>query len=594
MRKRIGLGFLLAITAVSARAEDKPVKVELPIPSNALAAVQLKGVASVRERLEKFLAAAAPEQSKIALESLVSFLDEGLAGRDAKLLPRDARTYLIVHDVDWAAKTGTWSLALPMADYKLFRTKFLTADERKSIHSLGDNIDEIEFRGQPTYLIDLTKRGYVAVTFDKPTAEALAEKPKLLTTADVGPQGTDVFLESDLGAFVNLREVNERYGKSLASFRSLAIGLLQQGGFGFLPKLDRRQLAVARLVVDGLFQTGQDGHGFALGISFAESGLILRTDLRFKTESESASVLAKEKPSKLASMEELNSGQIVYKVGSWSPPVAAIVQGLAPDYAAAADDDRTADAVKKFANLSAKATWSSASSGVGSGILVATIEDPAALAAAHVKVLKNPSAGGAYRNVPLKEAPTIKVDEQMYGGFTLSRALLNVDFKVATATIADETLREATIESMKRFVQEKTAIWFGHDGERYVEITSANWDDARGFLDTYRSKLIPLSADVRFQELRKLLPAEASQLVVVDLRKGLVGFAAYAQAVLGALPAFPGVEIPEFKPAPAGPPEYAGAALVLRPAGIGAVVVVPIDSAKLIAGVLAPPVVKAP
>ncbi len=588
----IALGFWYA--TASAQLKPAPAKPELPIPANALFAVQIRGIGTAREKLEKFVTSVAPDRAKGLLEGLTNFLTEAMTGRDAAAIDAAGTVFAVVHDFDLKAMTATYSLMLPCKDYKLFRTKFLTVAERKSLTSAGDLVDELEFQNRPAFAIDLTKSGYVAIAFDKPTAEFLSEKYPRLKVADLGEAGASVFLGTDLAVFVNLREVHERYGKALNSYRLLLAGLLRNGGLGVIPKLDKRQLAVARLAVDGLFQALEDGQAIALGVAFDDAGVTLRADVSFRPETDTAKLLAEEKPRKLEQLLELPANQTTFTAGAWSPRVGSFANRLAPEYTPQPDDDRAWAAAEKFADLSAKTVWCSASSGVGSGLQATTPPDPAALASAHLKLLKNLAAGSAYKNLPLKESPTIKEGEQQHAGFTLSRVVLKVDFEAATANIADETVREAAIQSMKRIVQETTTIWFGHDGRRYVEITSVDWDAARGFLDTYREKKIPLGQDPDLLELRKRLPAEATQIAVVEVRKGLVGLSSYSRAVIGAMPAFPGLEIPEIKTVPPGRDTFAGAALVLRPGGIGAVVVVPMSSAKVAANALMPPTPKAP
>ena len=169
----------------------------------------------------------------------------------------------------------------------------------------------------------------------------------------------------------------------------------------------------------------------------------------------------------------------------------------------------------------------------------------------------------------------------------MARASLVLDLEASAGNIPDENLRQATIESMKRLVSERTTYWFGTDGKRYVQVSGKDWDAARKLLDAYLDGKETVGSDEAFQAVRKQLPAEASQVVIADVGRMLGSFGDYMKAIVEALPAFPGLNLSELKPA-RGEPTYAGVAVVLKSGSVGVTVAIPPAAVKTGRIVLAP------
>jgi hypothetical protein len=261
---------------------------------------------------------------------------------------------------------------------------------------------------------------------------------------------------------------------------------------------------------------------------------------------------------------------------------------LSREFAAGEDEDRAVQAIGRYADLLAGSEgWLSAGSGPRGSLQVLSPKEPAKLAEAHVKVLRNLPEAGWYQNIVLKEKPEVREVEQTHRGFELSRASLVLDLEASAGNIPDENIRKATIESMRRLVSERTTYWFGTDGKRYVQVSGKDWDAARRLLDAYLDGKESIESDEAFQAVRKQLPAEANQVIVTEVGRTLGSFGEYMKAIVDALPAFPGLDLAELKPA-RGEPTYAGVAVVLKPGSVGATVAVPSAAVKAGRAVLAP------
>jgi hypothetical protein len=562
-----------------------PAKVELPVPARSLVVVQVNGIGTARERLTKFLEAALPDLAAKANKSLDAFLKDQLDGRDLAALTPDGRAYLVLTGFDGVLQgEAAAAVLLPTADYKTFREKFLTADERNSFEIGRGGVNRIESSGRPVYLVHLGKSGHVVATADQEVAELFAGKFEPLTGAKIGEAVAPVVLGSDVSVYVNLAEINDRYGDQLFQFRGLFQGLLQQGGMG----LDKRQVEQARVVYGALFQAVEDGTGLALGVEFRPEGLLIRAEVAFGKGTESARLFAAERPAPLDRLGALPKGEALYTAGRLSPELAKAMATLSREFAAGEDEDRAVQAIGRYTDLLTGAEgWLSAGSGPRGSLQVLTAKDPAKLTEAHLKVLRNLPEAGWYQNIVLKEKPEVRESERTHRGFELSRATLVLDLEASIGNIPDENLRNAAIESMRRLVSERTTYWFGTDGQRYVQVSCKDWDAARRLLDAYLDGKETIASDEAFQAVRKQLPVEANQVVVAEVGRTLGSFGDYMKAIVEALPAFPGLDLTELRPA-RGEPTYAGVAVVLKPGSVGATVVVPSAAVRTGRTVLAP------
>jgi hypothetical protein len=352
--------------------------------------------------------------------------------------------------------------------------------------------------------------------------------------------------------------------------------------------LDKRQVEQARVVYEALFQAVEDGTGLALGVEFRPEGLLVRAEAAFGKDTASGKLFAAERPAPLDRLGTLPGGEALYTAGRFSPELAKSVVTFSREFAAGEDEERAVQSIERYAELLAGVEgWLSAGSGPRGSLQVMTPKEPAKLAEAHAKALRNLPEAGGYQNVVLKEKPEVREAEQTHRGFELTRAALVLDLEASAGNIPDENLRRATIESMKRLVSERTTYWFGTDGKQYVQVSGKDWDAARRLLDAYLDGKETIGSDAAFQTVRKQLPAEASQIVIADVGRMLGSFGDYMKAIMDALPAFPGLDLTELKPA-RGAPTYAGVAVVLKPGSVGATVVIPSAAVTTGRTVLAP------
>jgi hypothetical protein len=577
----LSAGYVAAAPAPAGKPAD------LPVPADALVVVQVNGVGAVKDRVGKFLAAALPDQAAEWTKGFEAGLRKVLLDRDLSAVAPDARVYAVVTSFQLGADAEPFTLLLPAADYKGFKDKFLTADERKAVIK-GKAADEVDLNGKVAYLMDMTAKGYVAVTHDARAAETFAGKYDPLTSAAMGDGPAAIFHRSDAAVFVNLDRINETFGEQIRGFRALIDGLLQQGGGGLVPGFDKQQLEAAKVVYDGVFQAVEDGKGLTIGAEVRPDGLVIRAEAAFAPDTPSAKFLSDERPAPLDRLAGLPKGQAVYSASRSDPAIGKAMQNLSREFTAPDEDEAAKAAVARYAELAtAGGDWVASTAEVGTGLTVSLPPDPAKLTDAYLAVLKALPAAGSYQNVPLKDRPAVAEKDQTHGGFTLHRATITLDFDKAVEKVPDENVRKATVESMKRLVAEKTTHWFGTDGKRFVQVSGKDWDAAKGQLDAYLAGTETVGGDPGFRAVRKELPADVSRLYVFEAGQAVVGLGGYLRGVMEAMPAFPGgLEVPEAKAVKGATPRYAGAAVVLKPGAVGLTAYVPAAAVEAGAKVL--------
>lgn len=567
-------------TAAPLPAQPEPVPTTLPVPADTLALGQLNGLAATRDRLVKFVEVAAPDQLETFKKRYLQAQTDLFEGKDVTVLSGERRVYLALMGLEWLTQGGPkhYALLLPAKDYKTFCQKFLTAEERKSLeHGVGV-VDQIQGDNGATYLVPLEKSGYVVMTPHKPTAERFAEKFTPLTRTLLGDDTADLLLKSDVATWINFPAILERYKMQYETLKKLVLGALQQGAFG----LDERQRQITFWIMKGLLQAIEDCHGFTLGATVETKGITIRSRIDFRPETVLTQELKGERPQRFEQIGKLPAGQATYTASCTSPGLSTFLERLNPEFLPAPNDDKSLLAIEAYQKIvNSVGGWNTVSSGPTAGVQIATHPEPAKLTAAHRKVLRTLSQDALYQNIPVKEAPTLKEAEQTHAGFTFDRVTIKLDFEQATKTIMDENLRKATIESMKRLLAEKTTYWYGDDGKRFVQVNAPDWESAQKLLTTTLEEKAPIGSDKTFMKVMQALPTDSTRIAVMELNRGLLTLDGYLQSVIGSLPAFPGVEIPEAKAAQGVPIAYAGAALTLRRGSIEALLFLPTETVAL-------------
>ncbi len=578
---RFALPLLFAVVglspAVAAPVPAGPVPkqlVELPVAADSMLVLHLNGIDRTRERLGKMLAGVDADFAKSTAKLLEEKIIETLDGRDLKGIDGTGRVFVAVGDVaQLNGPDGPVAVCLPVADYKVFREKFLTGPERKSFQAGKNGVDEFEAAGDDTATFLVNKDGYVTVTQNKPMAEHYAGKFDKLTVKALG-RTSDALLGADVSVYLNLEQVNATYGDQIKQGRQLINLLLAQGGMGF----DKQQLEVAKEMLQGLFQIVEDGRGLVIGVELRPEGAALRFDARFAPDTDTGKLVAAEKPTALAALGDLPKGMMSYAATKWKLNLSKLFQ----EFVAAPDEEKSAEAIEALGKLLAEGgtDTAAANADLRTALALKTVADADKTSAAMLRVMKGLTGGASYSNVLIKGRPDVTEAAEKHKGFTLHRAELKMDFEATAEKIPNEAQREAAIASMKRLAPEKLVQWFGSDGKRFVAVTAPDWATAKALLDGAVDKKATAAGDAAFAATRKQLPAEAGTITLFDAVKGLSFVGEYLEGLGGAIPGLP-IDLPKIGKVK-GDPVYLGFAVGLNGDTARVDVFVPVGAVKLV------------
>ncbi len=577
---------LLASTAIAAPGDKRtPAENLLAMaPEKAMVVVQVSGIETARERLNATIAKAlpdlAPKAAKAIAEGLESLFDE----RDVKVLRGDAPVLFAISSFEGITDGGSLTLLLPTKNVDDFKKGFLHEKERTSLKKDGDletlTFDDLEV---PFFLVPI--KGYVVLTAEKELAGRYA-KGEVKGPTGISKETAQAFDSADLAAFVNVKEVNAKYGDQLQQFKGIAEALLKDGAQG----INKSQMEQLKSVMDAAFQVLQDGSAGVLAVDFRPEGLRIKGLAQFAEKSATGEALAKHKPGPLTELGTLPVGQIAYSASILSLGSSQSAGMMAGAFSADDEEPAAKEAIAKLlGNLRGRDHGLVLNAGgmmSATGLELTRSKDATGIAADRLKVLQTITKTGTFMNVPLKEKPTIKEKAEKVGAFELHAVTVKFDLEKATADLPEEA-KEVTRTSIKRTLGgEEIKFWFGTDGKTVLQVSGADWVAAKALAEAGLATGKSIGTDEAFQATRKQLPADASMLTILDTgRTAYAIFDLVKESVKG-IPGFP-LQLPDVKE-PMGTAAYVGIAVVLKPGHGGFEFFVPTAAVAQIRKLLGP------
>jgi hypothetical protein len=543
------------------------------LPPRAIAVVQVHGVERVQERLGKLLQTAVPDKAEQASRAVRDGVAEALQGRDLKALRGDGRLLIAISDLEKLPDDATLTFLFPIKDVDGFKQAFLTDDERKSLKKDGD-LETLrwEDREAPFYLVPI--KGYVVVSSDQETAKKYAAGEIGGVARQISSETARTFLDADIALFINVREVNARYGEQLKQFKGVA-DLFLKGDT--VQGVSKAQVDQIKTVIDAAFQVVEDGTAAVLGIELRPDGAKLRGLAQFAEKSSTFAALQKYKPSALPQLGTLPVGQTSYSASALnvggSKSAALLMGSLTADDEDPAAKETIQGLLRDLGALDRGVTLTAGQMMGGRGLEVMESKDAARIVDGRLKLLRAITRTGSFANVPLAQKPEVKDKAQTVGGFTLHSASLKFDFDRAVAELPEES-REMTRASMQRAMGgDMQNLWFGTDGQAVLQVTAKDWPEAKTLVEAYLNRDRDLDKNEAYQFTRKQLPGEATVLIALDAAQTVYSLFGMAKETAGAVPGLP-IQLPDLK-APDGKAAYLGIALVLKPGHGGFEVFIP-------------------
>jgi hypothetical protein len=543
--------------------KDKP----LPYPAKAHVVFSINGYDRIRDRLSHLLTTALPDDAVNIHRSVNNQIERFLEGRKLTALRKDARIYVVFHDLE-SVFEGTPSLAVlvPVTSHQEFLDSFLTDLERRTLDTAGDGVGAIK-SGQfgeemSLFLVDLKQ--YIAIALDRHTAEGYAGKYTGATTEMLGSDLAETFLKADLALLINLEQINQQFGEQIRAFRGLTEFALQQAAQeGILPGFGKQQVDAIKKLLQGAFQGLEDCQAAVLGVELHREGIQVRLQARFMENSPSAKWVSSESSKRVTELGKLPAGLGHYTQWRLGKEASDLFRTLSLEFVTTVDDERGAklieEHVKDHGEAGPQGEWS-ATATPGIGIAVSEYTDATKAHRAITKAYKAVAAGGQVRSVVVKTAPRVLDDAVKHRGFTFSEIRLNYDFEATVASLPDG-VREQTLEMLKRTLRDKTDLWIGSDEKQVITLNALDWESAQSLLDQYLDQKSTVAAVKGFQLTRSQLPEEAAVLYMAETHAAITSLVDSLRSMGEMIPGLP--RLGSVKPIK-GPQSFLGLAITLK------------------------------
>jgi len=582
----VSAGLLVAMTGV-VRAQDDSLKI---IPAKSPIVVQLNGFEKAQNNLAKFLGNAVPDLAPKLAKQINDGISELAKGRDLKSIVKDGRIYFVVTELEKLFTEPQIALLTPVTGYKEFKDSFLNETERKSLKDEGDGVESVKFadKDDPVYLA--SQKNYVVIASEKEVAKLfLAKGTKGLDTV-LSKETAKSFLAQDIAGYVNLKEINIKYGAEIQLAKTQIEPLLQlAGGMGM--GIDKKQIEVIKQLIDGALSVFDDSTAVVLGVEFRPEGANLHFLMQFASTSETNDFLKKFKPAALKEIGTLPGGQMMYSASNFNPwaskTISAMVQMQLAD-----DEDKNVQAILKkcFKELSenGRVIDVSAFNTRKGSLEVSEYKDAGKAFETQMNLFKALSNSGSFSGMPFKEKPVIKENAETVGDLKLNYVQFAFDFDKAVEKLP-EAGREAAKAAMMRMADDVSTVWIGHTGNKVIQVAAKEFKTAKATIEDYLAGRNALTSDDAFQTTRKQLPADATMLFMGDTARVVELMASLIKDQLGAAGGIPGlpVAIPDLK-APKGKPAYSGIALTFKSEYVTFDMFVPVVAVQQVRKMLAP------
>jgi hypothetical protein len=555
----VGLALASAVPATARAQVKEPAADEILrlIPPKAIAVVQVQGIERVQERLGKLLRTAVPDRADAAARSIREAIGDALAGRDLKVLRPDGRLLIAISDLEKLPDAATLTFLFPTTSADEFRKSFLTAEERKSLKQDG-KLETVRWEDQPEPFFLVHIAGYTVVTSDRATATGYAKGELAGVAKQLSPESARAFLAADISVFINVREVEARYGEQMKRFRTLIRPFFQAD---VVQGVNRAQVEQLRNAVEAAFKILEDGTAAVLAVEFRPEGAQITGLAQFRETTATAAALKKYKAGPLSQLGSLPVGQAYYSASMLS---------LGASFNAGDDDPAAKVAIQKLArDLAAFETGVTMSAGpvLGSnGLEVIESKDADQIVVGRLAVFKALTKSGSFNGIPLMDKPEVVEKAQTVGGVTLYSARLKFDFDRAVADLPDNEngARDNARNALKRSVGgDEITLWLGSDSKRFIQLTAHDWAAAKTLADAYFDPTKSIGKSEGYELVRKQLPSDATMIVVFDATRTAYSLVGLAKGAAAAIPILPSV-LPDLT-APIGKPVYVGLTLVLKP-----------------------------
>ena len=510
-------------TAPSAAAAASPEASWLKVaPAEADVILRVRSVQGARDDLGKMASAMSPSFGPQAQ----MFLDQGVGmfsqrfGKAAGGLP-----FLVMVRLPKDGDNGPppFAVIIGAKDYAAVQKQIAGPGGDAKPKPQAGGYDSVTAADKTTFY---TFKGsnFVALGTSAELVGAIA-KPKTATLdRKMTPEIRERFLAGDMGVYVNLANVQARFGAQIEELRKKQDDKFDEAIAKEGP--EAQGAGQAKEGLNRLIATLKDGDSLAFNVDFAPEGLTVEGVTTAKADSGSAKKLAAKKAGAGEVLAAFPDDASFYLYANVDPEQFDQIQQMATPFAA--KGGKPTPEMQKALDLQREAGIRDASAAVSftkggvRAIMLSTYDDPKKAADSLAAVAKVNKA-----NLPdtVKDVE-FKADAQKYQNFTLSSTKVTFDQE----KIAKKTPNANGVT--KSLLGESMTTWSGTDGkQRLLTVTAPDWDAAKALIDTTLGGKGGIGQAAAFKAIRDKLPKQVGTLFLVSAQSLIKqGMAQYAVA----------------------------------------------------------------
>lgn len=553
----------LALAAALLQSEPPEASLIRATPADTDVVVRVRGIEAARDDLVAMIKATSPAlgaQAGPALEQAVASFSE-MFGAEAVKTP-----FLGLIRVAPPEQPGQnpWAVIVP-TDNPEGVLKALNAGKAPAIETKDGVGSFAGQRGDTVYTA--SGSGFVVFGLDEPlvrSVQARGEKPALdkVLTGALG----ESFHRGDVGLYVNLARLHDRYKEQIAQAKEQFFAALDQAG---QQAGNAEMMGFVKNMYGGLFDATKYGDALTLSLDFDADRLAIDSVVAFKPESEPAKVLAGAQPGSSEALGKLPADAAYYVHMNLDPSLAARLQAMslsmvAPGQKPSPEFEAAIQAQKGQGRIATTGAMSFGEKGM-TNLTVVEVADPKAYLDASAKMLQAFKSKDDAGLMGIIKDVKVTPKAETHKGFTFDRVEMVFDLE-KLGQAQPNNPAAASLRSM--FGGDASNTWMGTDGKIGVTLNAPSWEAARDLLDTYLSGTDTVGALPGFQAVRSKL-AEKPTVIGLFSAQGLLAQITFQlRTMLGAPDLKPPGDLPK-------EPVFVGASVVPVANGLHVQAVIP-------------------
>jgi hypothetical protein len=478
------------------------------VPADVDAAFRTRGLQATRDDLAAMLKAMSPALADQAIPALTAQLDQF---KERMGEPATRTPWVSVIKMGADAASTAYAVLVLEGEYQDVLTSINKGKAPELKHEDGGYDSFPAPDGNGTWYA-AKGTGFVAFGPDKGLIAAVAKPGEKTLDSVLSPALKKPLLAGDAGLYVNAAALVTRYGDQIEAGRQAFMATLDQAG---QQMGNATTIEAAKSIYGGLFDALKYADRLTLDLDFSAEALDLAGVLAVKADSELAKGIAASHPGTAASLGKFSPNAAFYAYMNLNATAMGRLQGMAlnlfnPGGKKSPEQEKATAQLEALGRIE---TVGATTMGEGMKALnEITVSDPKAYIAATLAMLKAIKGSEG----PLNVYKEVKVEEnvQTHQGLSFTHVTATFDPEKLAKLAGNNPAGAGSMKAM--FGGDSISYWFGTDGKRLIQVTTASWDEAKKLIDAFLKGDAGVGTKPGFKAVRSRLPETANFLMLVS------------------------------------------------------------------------------